>query len=63
MTRRWLLHLCAPLLALLPLPTQAAQTLIWLVRDLPPLTIFEGPQKGQGAIDELLPMLMEHLPE
>lgn len=63
MTRRWLLHLCAPLLGLLPLPTQAAQTLIWLVRDLPPLTIFEGPQKGQGAIDELLPMLMEHLPE
>ncbi len=63
MTRRWRSHLCAPLLGLLPLPTQAAQTLIWLVRDLPPLTIFEGPQKGQGAIDELLPMLMEHLPE
>jgi uncharacterized protein (TIGR02285 family) len=61
--RRWLLRLCAPLLGLFPLPTQAAQTLIWLVRDLPPLTIFEGPQKGQGAIDELLPMLMERLPE
>ncbi|QHF46704.1 hypothetical protein PspS35_23975 [Pseudomonas sp. S35] len=63
MARRWLLGLCAPLLGLLPLPAQAADILTWLIRDLPPLTIFDGPQKGQGAIDELLPMLMERLPE
>ena len=42
---------------------QAKPTLIWLLRDLPPLTIFEGPKKGQGAVDQLLPILIEHLPD
>ncbi|KAF1026732.1 MAG: hypothetical protein GAK37_02601 [Pseudomonas sp.] len=51
------------LLSLWPLSVQANDTLTWLLRDLPPLTIFEGPQKGQGALDELLPMLVERLPE
>jgi uncharacterized protein (TIGR02285 family) len=46
-----------------PLPANAEDTLIWLLRDLPPLTIFEGPRKGQGALDQLLPKLIEHLPE
>ena len=46
-----------------PLSAQAEDTLTWLLRDLPPLTIFEGPQKNQGALDQLLPMLREHLPE
>ena len=46
-----------------PLAASAADTLIWLLRDLPPLTIFEGPRKGQGALDELLPRLIERLPE
>ncbi|OIN44752.1 hypothetical protein BLL37_01030 [Pseudomonas azotoformans] len=46
-----------------PLPANAEDTLIWLLRDLPPLTIFEGPRKGQGALDQLLPRLIEHLPE
>lgn len=63
MLRRWLLGLCGPWLVCLPLASQAAETLTWLIRDLSPLTIFDGPQKGQGAIDELLPMLMERLPE
>jgi uncharacterized protein (TIGR02285 family) len=63
MARRWLLGLCAPLLGVLPPSAQAADTLTWLIRDLPPLIIFDGPQKGHGAIDELLPMLMARLPE
>lgn len=42
---------------------QAKEPLVWLLRDLPPLTIFEGPQKGQGAVDRLLPLLMASLPE
>ncbi|KQM53566.1 hypothetical protein ASE80_24805 [Pseudomonas sp. Leaf15] len=46
-----------------PLSAQAEDTLTWLLRDLPPMTIFEGPQKNQGALDQLLPMLREHLPE
>lgn len=51
------------LLSLLPASAWAKETLIWLLRDLPPLTIFEGPKKGQGAVDQLLPMLIERMPE
>jgi len=40
-----------------------SQTLIWLQRDLPPLTIFEGPKKGQGVIDQLLPLLIAGMPQ
>ncbi|MCF4993978.1 TIGR02285 family protein [Pseudomonas syringae] len=52
-------------LFLLALPTwaQAKPTLIWLLRDLPPLTIFEGPKKGQGVIDQLLPQLIAGMPQ
>ncbi|TFY95515.1 TIGR02285 family protein [Pseudomonas nabeulensis] len=46
-----------------PLAANAQDTLIWLLRDLPPLTIFEGPRSGEGALDQLLPMLIERLPE
>nr|WP_256663596.1 MULTISPECIES: TIGR02285 family protein [unclassified Pseudomonas] len=46
-----------------PVPASAEGTLIWLLRDLPPLTIFEGPSKGLGALDQLLPILIGHLPE
>ncbi|MDI2593975.1 TIGR02285 family protein [Pseudomonas sp. N3-W] len=42
---------------------QPRPTLIWLVRDLPPLTIFEGPKKGQGVIDQLLPLLIAGMPQ
>ncbi|WP_166360058.1 TIGR02285 family protein [Pseudomonas akapageensis] len=42
---------------------QAKETLTWLLRDLPPLTIFEGPQKGNGAVDHLLPLLIAGMPE
>ncbi|MBY8948043.1 TIGR02285 family protein [Pseudomonas sp. SH10-3B] len=63
--KRWLIRLC--LAAMMSsgwlLPAHAEDTLIWLLRDLPPLTIFEGPRKGQGALDQLLPILIEHLPE
>ena len=53
------------LLFLLALPAwvQAKPTLIWLLSDLPPLTIFEGPKKGQGVIDQLMPMLIAGMPQ
>lgn len=57
------LSLIATILSVWPLPAHAGNTLLWLLRDLPPLTIFEGPRKGQGAMDQLLPMLIERLPE
>jgi len=41
----------------------AKERLIWLLRDLPPLTIFEGTRKGQGAVDQLLARLIEQMPE
>ena len=41
----------------------AKERLTWLLRDLPPLTIFEGSRKGQGAVDQLLAQLLEQLPE
>lgn len=58
--RLWLI---APLLGMWPLSGQAQDTLTWLVRDLPPMTIFDGPQKGQGSVDKLLPLLIERLPQ
>ncbi|MBN0976217.1 TIGR02285 family protein [Pseudomonas hygromyciniae] len=58
--RLWLI---APLLVALPLSSQAQDTLTWVVRDLPPMTIFDGPQKGQGSVDKLLPLLIERLPQ
>ncbi|MBF6029930.1 TIGR02285 family protein [Pseudomonas sp. P115] len=63
--KRWLMQLClsAGILVGWPVNAHAEDTLIWLLRDLPPLTIFEGPRKGQGALDQLLPMLIERLPE
>jgi uncharacterized protein (TIGR02285 family) len=42
---------------------QPKETLIWLKRDLPPLFIFEGPKKGLGVIDQLLPKLMAGMPQ
>lgn len=35
-------------LLVLPAWAQAKPTLIWLLRDLPPLTIFEGPKKAKA---------------
>jgi uncharacterized protein (TIGR02285 family) len=37
--------------------------LLWLLRDLPPVTIFEGPKKGQGVIDQLMPLLIAGMPQ
>ncbi|BBP75079.1 TIGR02285 family protein [Pseudomonas gingeri] len=60
-------HLGFPLLAalmcVLPQTGQARETLTWLLRDLPPLSIFDGPKEGQGAVDQMLPLLMAALPE
>ncbi|MFJ4141558.1 TIGR02285 family protein [Pseudomonas sp. NPDC089734] len=52
-------------LALCGLPGigQAKDTLIWLLRDMPPATIFAGPYKGQGAIDQFMPLLIARMPE
>ncbi|MBP9961209.1 TIGR02285 family protein [Pseudomonas defluvii] len=47
----------------LPTSASAKETLTWLLRDLPPLTIFEGPQKGQGVVDLLLKELIANMPE
>ncbi len=46
-----------------PQVSQARNTLVWVLRDLPPTTIFEGLQKGRGVIDQALPVLMASLPE
>ncbi len=35
----------------------------WLLRQLPPLTVFEGPKTGEGAMDQLLPLLIAQMPE
>jgi len=59
--------LLALLLGVVPLLSspagQAKDRLYWLLRDLPPFTIFEGERKGQGVIDSLLPVLIEGMPE
>lgn len=60
---RWTRWLPLVLLALLPATGQARETLHWLMRDLPPSTIFAGPLQGQGAIDRLMPLLVERMPE
>jgi uncharacterized protein (TIGR02285 family) len=55
--------LVTALLSCLPAPALARETLTWLLRDFPPLTIFTGPQAGQGAIDKLMPELIARMPE
>jgi uncharacterized protein (TIGR02285 family) len=42
---------------------QAQQTMVWLLRELPPLTIFEGAQRNQGAVDKTLALLIKSLPQ
>lgn len=44
-------------------PAHAKERLLWLVRDLPPFTIFEGTEQGQGVVDQLLPTLIAQMPE
>lgn len=41
----------------------AKERLVWLLRDLPPLTIFEGTRKGEGAVDQMLARLIAQMPE
>lgn len=43
--------------------SQAAPQLTWLLRDLPPLTVFYGANKGQGVIDQMMPVLMASMPQ
>lgn len=47
----------------MPGTSYAKDTLIWLLRDMPPVTIFSGPDQGKGAIDQLLPLLTARMPE
>lgn len=47
----------------LPCISHGKDTLIWLMRDLPPATIFSGPDEGKGAIDRLMPLLIARMPE
>jgi uncharacterized protein (TIGR02285 family) len=46
-----------------PVWAQPKSTLIWLLRDLPPTMIFEGPKKGQGIVDQILPLLIAGMPQ
>jgi uncharacterized protein (TIGR02285 family) len=59
------LKLMLVLISLIGVPrtSMAKDTLIWLLRDLPPLTIASGPQQGQGSIDRLMPLLIARMPE
>ncbi|MGZ0702674.1 TIGR02285 family protein [Pseudomonas piscis] len=57
------MSLAALLLWLPSLPSQAGEMLTWLLRDLPPLSIFEGASKGRGVIDLLMPQLIAELPQ
>ncbi|HEY0286576.1 MAG TPA: TIGR02285 family protein [Pseudomonas sp.] len=57
------LLITATLFAAVPSQGQAKETLIWLLRDFPPLTIFSGPFQGQGAIDKLMPELIARMPQ
>ena len=43
--------------------SQAAPKLTWLLRDLPPLTVFYGEHKDQGVIDRMMPVLMASMPQ
>ncbi|WP_024674708.1 TIGR02285 family protein [Pseudomonas syringae] len=43
--------------------SEARETLTWLLRDIPPSTIFSGNLRGQGAIDQLMPLLTARMPE
>lgn len=38
-------------------------TLVWLLRDMPPVTIFSGPDQGKGAVDRLMPLLTARMPQ
>ncbi|OXR32796.1 hypothetical protein PSUM_12185 [Pseudomonas umsongensis] len=46
-----------------PVSAQPKESLVWLKRDLPPLFIFNGPEKGQGIIDQLLRQLIAGMPQ
>ena len=43
--------------------SRGSEKLIWLLRDLAPLTVFDGPKKGQGMIDQLMPVLIASMPQ
>ncbi|WP_446731426.1 TIGR02285 family protein [Pseudomonas sp. PSKL.D1] len=60
---RALTLLCGLFIGLAMVPVHAKERLLWLVRDLPPFTIFEGSGKGQGVIDQMLPLLIAQMPE
>lgn len=47
----------------LPAAAHSKENLIWLLRDLPPMTIFEGPKKGLGIVDQLMPLLIAGMPQ
>lgn len=60
---RKVLGLLVLLCGLLPAMASAKERLMWLIRDLPPFTIFDGVAQGQGVIDRLLPQLIAQMPE
>jgi len=60
---RYVLALLVLLSGSAPADAQPKETLMWLLRDLPPLTIFEGPEKGKGVVDQLIPSLIAGMPQ
>ncbi|MHC8357657.1 TIGR02285 family protein [Pseudomonas sp. LB3P81] len=64
-SRVWRVAAACALLAgpVSPVWAQPKETLIWLLRDLPPTIIFEGPKKDQGIIDQMLPQLIAGMPQ
>lgn len=60
---RLLVLLMASVMSATPAFAQTKETLTWVLRDFPPLTISTGPQAGLGAIDKLMPELIAQMPE
>ncbi len=54
--------LIMPALLIFAPESRGSEKLIWLLRDLAPLTVFDGPKKGQGMIDQLMPVLIASMP-
>lgn len=47
----------------LALPAENKPRLVWMIRDLPPFNILEGPLKNQGIADHMLRLLQARLPQ
>lgn len=60
---RCLLVLALTLLANLALAAESKPRLVWMIRDLPPFNILQGPLKNEGIADNMLRLLQARLPQ